>query len=105
MTPPEASTCVGAFHPRAVIPYAYRHADLRTLDRAAMGPGVALLRRSFYPRADRLRREAYDGLVHGMWGLADDRLDEAKALDPEGDSDWRVVMTRKWLAEYERVWP
>ncbi|HEY8091542.1 MAG TPA: MBL fold metallo-hydrolase [Polyangiaceae bacterium] len=105
MTPAEASACVGAFHPRVVVPYAYRHADLRTLDRGAMGPGVVLLRRSFYPRADRLRREAYDGMVHGMWGLADDRLDEAKALDPEGDAEWRVVMTRQWLKEYERVWP
>ncbi|MGH7295292.1 MAG: MBL fold metallo-hydrolase [Polyangiaceae bacterium] len=105
MTPAEASRCIGAFHPRVVFPYAYRHADLKTLDRAAMGPGVSLRRRSFYPRAERLRQEAYDGMVHGMWGLADDRLDEAKALDPEGDSDFRVVMTRRWLKEYERVWP
>jgi L-ascorbate metabolism protein UlaG (beta-lactamase superfamily) len=105
MTPAEASQCIGAFHPRVVFPYAYRHADMRTLDRDAMGPGVSVRRRSFYPRADRLRQEAYDGLVHGMWGLADDRLDEAKALDPEGDADPRVVMTRRWLKEYERLWP
>lgn len=104
MTPAEASACIGAFHPGVAFPYAYRHANMKTLDRAAMGP-VSLRRRTFYPRAEKLRREAYDGMVHGMWGLADDRLDEAKALDPEGDADWRVVMTRKWLKEYERVWP
>jgi L-ascorbate metabolism protein UlaG (beta-lactamase superfamily) len=106
MTPEEASRCALAFHPSVLFPYAYRHADLSKLDRAALAAaGIQVRRRDFYPRAARLRREAYDGMLHGLWGLADDRLDEAKQIDPEGDSDWRVVMTRKWLREYENPWP
>lgn len=106
MTPEEASRCAVRLHPRVLFPYAYRHADLSKLDRGALhAAGIEVRRRNFYPRAARLRQEAYDGLVHGMWGLADDRLDEAKRIDPEGDADWRVVMTRRWLREYENPWP
>jgi L-ascorbate metabolism protein UlaG (beta-lactamase superfamily) len=104
MTPAEASACIGAFHPRIVFPYAFRHTDPRTLDRTAMG-AVEVVRRNFYPRAARLREEGYDGFAHGMWGLAEDRLDEAKGIDPEGDADWRVVLTRRWLREYQNPWP
>jgi L-ascorbate metabolism protein UlaG (beta-lactamase superfamily) len=106
MSPEEATTCAVRFHPAVLFPYAYRHADLSRLDRASLrNAGVVVRQRDFYPRAARLRREAYDGLAHGMWGLADDRLDEARKIDPAGDLDWRVVMTRRWLAEYERPWP
>jgi L-ascorbate metabolism protein UlaG (beta-lactamase superfamily) len=106
MTPEEASRCALRFHPKVLFPYAYRHADPSGLDRQALrAAGIEVRRRNFYPRAARLREEAYDGLAHGMWGLADDRLDEAKQIDPEGDSDWRVVMTRGWLREYENPWP
>lgn len=106
MTPEEASACLVAFRPKVVFPYAYRHADLSRLDRQAIREaGVEIRRRNFYPRADKLRQQAYDGMVHGMWGLADDRLDEARDIDPEGESDWRVVMTRRWLREYESPWP
>ncbi|HEY6460967.1 MAG TPA: MBL fold metallo-hydrolase [Polyangiaceae bacterium] len=104
MTPPEASACVAAFHPRVVIPYAYRHADLKTMNRAEMAPAHVVLR-DFYPRAAQLRKEAYDGLAHGMWGLVEDRLDDAKRIDPGGESDWRVVLTRRWLKEYQNPWP
>lgn len=105
MTPPEASACIAAFHPSIVIPYAYRHADLSTLDRAKMGPGVRVLRRDFYAPINELRQHAYQVLVQGMWGWADDLLDLAKLRDPKGDEDWRVQMTRRWLREYERPWP
>jgi L-ascorbate metabolism protein UlaG (beta-lactamase superfamily) len=105
MTPAEASRCIGAFHPGVVIPYAYRHADLSTLDRAKMGPGVDLRRRNFYLSLDKLREKAYKKFTEGMWGWADDLLDQAKMRDPKGDEDWRVQMTRRWLAEAERQWP
>jgi hypothetical protein len=105
MTPAEASTCAAAFHPSIVIPYAYRRADLSTLDRAKMGPGVRVLRRDFYLPINELRDHAYKVLVQGMWGWADDLLDLAKLRDPKGDEDWRVQMTRRWLREYERPWP
>jgi L-ascorbate metabolism protein UlaG (beta-lactamase superfamily) len=106
MTPEEASRCALRVHPKVVFPYAYRHADLSRLDRAALrAAGIELRRRNFYPRAERLRQDAYDGFAHGMWGLADDRLDEARQIDPEGDADWRVVQTRRWLREAESPWP
>jgi hypothetical protein len=105
MTPAEASACVGAFHPSVVIPYAYRHADLSTLDRSAMGPGVELRLRNFYLPIDLLRQQAYNVFTQGMWGWADDLLDLAALRDPKGDKDWRVQMTRRWLREYERPWP
>jgi L-ascorbate metabolism protein UlaG (beta-lactamase superfamily) len=105
MTPAEASACVAAFHPSVVIPYAYRHADLTTLNRSIMGPRVELRLRNFYLPIDLLRQHAYKVFTQGMWGWADDLLDLAKQRDPKGDSDWRVQMTRKWLQEYERPWP
>lgn len=105
MTPEEASECVGAFHPRIVIPYAYRHADLSALDLGKMGPGVEIRRRNFYLPIDQLRQHAYQVFQQGMWGWADDLLDLAKQRDPKGDDDWRVQMTRRWLKEYERPWP
>jgi L-ascorbate metabolism protein UlaG (beta-lactamase superfamily) len=105
MTPREASRCIGAFHPSVVIPYAYRHADMSTLDRAMMGPGVDVRRLDFYLPVDRLRQQAYLRFTQGMWGWADDLLDTAKMRDPNGDADWRVQMTRRWLREYERPWP
>jgi L-ascorbate metabolism protein UlaG (beta-lactamase superfamily) len=105
MTPAEASRCVAAFHPAVVIPYAYRDADMSTLDRAEMGPGVELRRRDFYLQVDMLRQRAYQVFSEGLWGYADDLLDLAKLRDPRGDADWRVQMTRRWLREYERQWP
>jgi L-ascorbate metabolism protein UlaG (beta-lactamase superfamily) len=107
MTPVEASRCVAAFRPSVVIPYAYRHADLSTFDRAVMGPGVELRKRNFYLPIDLLRQRAYQVYTQGMWGWADDLLDLAKLRDPKGDEDWRVQMTRRSLKEYERqtVWP
>lgn len=107
MTPGEASQCVAAFRPAIVIPYAYRHADMSTLDFAMMGPGIELRKRNFYLPIDLLRRHAYQVFTHGMWGWADDLLDLAKLRDPKGDADWRVQMTRRWLREYERQaeWP
>jgi L-ascorbate metabolism protein UlaG (beta-lactamase superfamily) len=105
MTPAEATTCVAAFRPRVVFPYAYRHAASSTLDRSALGTGIEVRRRDFYPRAGNARARAYAALTHGQWGTADDLLDEAKRLDPAGDADWRVQWTRQWLREYERPWP
>jgi L-ascorbate metabolism protein UlaG (beta-lactamase superfamily) len=105
MTPGEASQCIASFHPAVVIPYAYRHADLSTLDLAMMGPGTELRRRNFYLPVDMLRQHAYQVFSHGMWGWADDLLDLARIRDPKGDADWRVQMTRRWLREYERQWP
>ncbi len=105
MTAAEATGCVTAMQPQVVIAYAYRHASPSTLDRAALGPGVDVRRREMYPRAAKTRARAYDAYAHGMWGLADDLLDEAQRLDPEGESDWRVRWTRQWLKEAERPWP
>jgi L-ascorbate metabolism protein UlaG (beta-lactamase superfamily) len=105
MTPGEASECVAAFHPSVVIPYAYRHADMSTLDLAKMGPGIELRMRNFYLPIDLLRQRAYQVFTQGMWGWADDLLDLAKLRDPKGDTDWRVQITRRWLREYERQWP
>jgi L-ascorbate metabolism protein UlaG (beta-lactamase superfamily) len=105
MTAAEATTCVAAFRPRVVFPYAYRHAVPSTLDTAALGQGIEVRRREFYPRAADARARAYVALTRGMWGAADDLLDSAKRLDPAGDADWRVQWTRQWLREYERPWP
>jgi L-ascorbate metabolism protein UlaG (beta-lactamase superfamily) len=105
MTASEATACFAAFRPKVVFPYAYRHAVPATLDRAALGPGIEVRRRQFYPRAAKERKLAYDAYAHGMWGLADDRLNEAQRLDPEGESDWRVKMTRQWLRQDENPWP
>lgn len=105
MTPAEASECVAAFHPSVVIPYAYRHADLSTFDRAKMGPGVELRKRNFYLQVDMLRERAYQVFSQSMWGWADDLLDRAKTRNPKGDADWRVQMTRRWTRENQRQWP
>ncbi len=105
MTAQEATACVAAFRPKIVIPYAYRHAVPATLDRAALGSGIEVRRRELYPRAAEMRQGAYWAFVHGMWGLAHDRLDNAKRLDPAGDADWRVQWTREWLRDYENPWP
>lgn len=105
MTAAEATECVAAFRPKVAIAYAYRHATPSTLDRGALGPGIDVRRRELYPRAAKTRARAYDAYVHGMWGLADDLLDEAERLDPEGESDWRVRWTRQWLKEAEKPWP
>jgi L-ascorbate metabolism protein UlaG (beta-lactamase superfamily) len=105
MTAAEATACVAAMRPKVAVAYAYRHASPATLDRAALGPGIEVRRRDLYPRAARTRARAYDAYVHGMWGLADDLLDEAQQLDPQGESDWRVRWTRQWLREAEKPWP
>lgn len=105
MTPAEATTCVAAFRPKVVFPYAYRHADPSAMDRALLGPGIEVRRREFYPRAADARARAYAALNHGMWGAADDLLDYAALLDPAGEADWRVQWTRQWLREYESPWP
>jgi L-ascorbate metabolism protein UlaG (beta-lactamase superfamily) len=105
MTPAEATTCVAAFRPAVVFPYAYRHAVPATLDRAALGPGIEVRQRQLYPRGDAYRARAYEAFTHGQWGYADDLLDEARRVDPAGDADWRVQWTRQWLLEDERPWP
>ena len=105
MTASEATSCVASFRPRVVFPYAYRHAVPKTLDRAALGPGVEVRDREFYPRAADFRRRAYVAFTRGQFGFADDLLDQAKRFDPEGDTDWRVQWTRGWLKEAERPWP
>ena len=105
MTAAEATSCVAALRPKVAIAYAYRHASPSTLDRGALGPDIEVRRRELYPRAAKTRARAYDAYQHGMWGLADDLLDEAQRLDPQGESDWRVRMTREWLREAEKPWP
>ena len=105
MTPDEASACVAAFRPKVVFPYAYRHAPSSALDRARLGRGIDVRRRDFYPLAAQYRAQAYRAFAAGQWGNADDRLDEAKRVDPAGEQDWRVRWTRQWLREYERPWP
>ncbi len=105
MTAAEATACVAAFRPRVVFPYAYRHAVPFVLDLAALGKGIDVRRRDFYPRASGCRARAYIAFTRGQWGTADDLLDEAKRFDPEGDADWRVQRTRWWLKECERPWP
>jgi hypothetical protein len=105
MTADEATTCAAAFRPTIVFPYAYRHAVPSNLDRTALGPEIEVRRREMYPRGAKLRARAYDAFVHGMWGAADDLLDEAKRIDPAGEDDWRVRWTRQWLKEDENPWP
>jgi hypothetical protein len=105
MTPAEATECVAAFRPKVVFPYAFRHAKPKTLDRAALGAGIEVRDRDFYPRGELYRARAYAAFTHGQWGYADDLLDEGKRVDPEGDPDWRVQQTRKWLKEAEKPWP
>jgi L-ascorbate metabolism protein UlaG (beta-lactamase superfamily) len=104
MTAAEATECLAAMHPRIAIAYASRHASPATLDRGAL-PGVEVRRREWYPLAAKTRARAYDAYAHGMWGLADDLLDEAQRLDPAGEQDFRVRWTRQWLKEAERPWP
>jgi hypothetical protein len=103
MTPPEAAVCAADFRPKVLFPYAYRHAG-SALEGSALS-GIDVRRRELYPRAARHRAKAYYDFTHGMWGAADDQLDEAKRLDPAGEMDWRVRWTRQWLHEYERPWP
>jgi L-ascorbate metabolism protein UlaG (beta-lactamase superfamily) len=105
MTPAEATECVAAFRPKVVFPYAFRHARPQSLDRAALGEGIEVRQRDFYPRGELYRARAYAAFTHGQWGYADDLLDEGKRVDPEGDTDWRVQQTRKWLKECEKPWP
>lgn len=105
MTAAEATRCAAAFRPRVVFPYAYRHAAPATLDRAALGPGIDVRMRPMYPRAANARARAYAAFASGMWGGADDLLDEARRLDPAGENDWRVRWTRESLEEDEKPWP
>jgi hypothetical protein len=46
-------------------------------------------------RADSLRREALVACGDAQWALCATRLDEAKNLDPKGDSDPRVAAARR----------
>jgi len=54
-------------------------------------------------RAAQLRREAAEACAEALWGRCEDKLDEARALDPAGDSD-PVVGALRRLAQ-ERMWP
>ena len=82
MTPGEAADCILAFHPRILIPYHDRWADLAPLEQRLAGSGIELRERDMYPRAGRKLKDAVEMCAKHKWGICRDRLDEARELDP-----------------------
>jgi len=105
MTPSEAVACVEAFRPRVVFPYQDRRVDLSTLESALPGRGVDLRERNFYPRAENWRLDALAACAAGHFGVCRDHLDMAKALDPLGETDPRVVHAREQVRAWQSPFP
>jgi L-ascorbate metabolism protein UlaG (beta-lactamase superfamily) len=106
MTPAEAARCVEAFRPRVVFPYHDHRVDLSELEGALRRePGVELREREFYPRAERWRTDALDACAKGHFGVCRDHLDVARALDPAGEADPRVVHAREQVRAWQSPFP
>jgi len=105
MTPAEAVRCIEAFAPRVVFPYHDRRMDLSDLERALPGRGVELREREFYPRPEKWRVDAIDACAHGQLGICRDHLDMAKALDPAGENDPRVIHARAQVRAWQSPFP
>jgi uncharacterized protein YjiS (DUF1127 family) len=50
-------------------------------------------------RAAKLREEAYEACDARAWAVCDGKLDEARSLDPAGESDPRVIAARKAIRD------
>jgi hypothetical protein len=48
------------------------------------------------------RRQAFDACGEGHWAVCEERLDDARAFDPEGEADPRVQSWREKLRERPR---
>jgi hypothetical protein len=46
-------------------------------------------------RAAAIRKDAYTACADGLWVTCEAKLDEAKAIDPAGETDPRVVVARR----------
>jgi L-ascorbate metabolism protein UlaG (beta-lactamase superfamily) len=105
MSPSEAVECIEAFRPRVVFPYQDRRVDLSALEGALPGRGVELSERNFYPRAENWRLDALAACAAGHFGVCRDHLDVAKALDPLGETDPRVVHARQQVRAWQSPFP
>jgi L-ascorbate metabolism protein UlaG (beta-lactamase superfamily) len=105
MSPEEAAVCLEAFKPRVVFPYRHLGTDLAAIDRALAGTGIDVRERSFYPRPDGYRREAFESCDGGHWGRCEELLDRAKLLDPAGEKDARVVRAREEARTHTHLGP
>jgi hypothetical protein len=54
-------------------------------------------------RAARLRSDAYGVCEQGLWALCEDKLDAARAIDPAGDTDPRVLAARREVYDAQHV--
>jgi hypothetical protein len=45
--------------------------------------------------AAKLREDAFGSCAHGVWGVCEDRLNAARALDPAGEQDAKVLAARR----------
>jgi L-ascorbate metabolism protein UlaG (beta-lactamase superfamily) len=105
MTPDEAAACIEAFEPRVVFPYRDRHVDLSAFESTLRARGVDVRERNFYPRPETWRVDALGFCAAGHFGVCRDHLDMAKALDPEGEADPRVVHAREQVRAWQSPFP
>ncbi|HEY3819086.1 MAG TPA: MBL fold metallo-hydrolase [Polyangiaceae bacterium] len=105
MTPAEAVRCITAFQPKVVFPYRDRRVDLSELERGLKGGSVELRERQFYPRPEKWRLDAFQACAEGHFGVCRDHLDMAKALDPAGESDPRVLRARAQVRAWQSPFP
>jgi L-ascorbate metabolism protein UlaG (beta-lactamase superfamily) len=105
MTPAEAVRCLEAFLPKVVFPYHDRRVDLSAVESALRARGVDLREREFYPRAEHWRVDALAACAEGHFGVCRDHLDMAKALDPLGETDPRVVRAREQVRAWQSPFP
>ena len=98
--------CAGGLPPEGRLPVRLPPCGpLEARPRGLPRAGIEIRRRNFYPRAEKLRQQAYDGLRTACGASPTTASTKRSDIDPEGDADWRVVMTRRWLREYESPWP
>jgi len=105
MSPGEALQCVEAFRPKVVFPYHDRYTALTELERALPGQGIDLRERNFFPRAERWRRDAVRACEEGQIGICRDRLELARALDPQSEKDPRVIHAREQVRAWQSPFP
>jgi L-ascorbate metabolism protein UlaG (beta-lactamase superfamily) len=104
MTALEATACVGAFRPKVLFPYHDRNVDLSALEGALAGR-VEVRARDYYPRAAKMREEAFEACEKGRWGRCRDRLDRGAYIDPPGEEDPRVERARQQVRESDKPFP